>query len=140
MTGEALGRWYEDGEAIVEQGERGDCMYVVQEGVVEVSEVVDGESVHLADLGSGDFFGEMALFSGAPRSATVRARGRASVLTVDKRTLLSRVQRDPSMAFNIMQKMSERILYLDRLYGRIRAGDRRNWEARPEHWEGERKG
>ena len=138
MTGEALGRWYEDGEAIVEQGEKGDCMYVVQEGAVEVSEDVDGKSVHLADLGPGDFFGEMALFSGARRSATVRAKGRASVLTVDKRTLLSRVQQDPSMAFNIMQKMSERIGFLDQLYGRIRAGDRRDWETRPERWEGER--
>ena len=62
MDIEGLGRTYGDGEAIVRQGDTGDCMYVVQRGTVEVvRETPEGE-VRLAVLGEGDVFGEMALF------------------------------------------------------------------------------
>jgi CRP-like cAMP-binding protein len=108
-----LGKYFETGERIVCQGERGDCMYVIQSGKVEVVREVPGGSVRLAVLEKGDLFGEMALFSDEPRSATVRALGEARVLTIDKRGFLKRVHQDPSLAFRILQKMSERIRALD---------------------------
>jgi CRP-like cAMP-binding protein len=105
----ALGKLYEDGEIIIRQGEVGDCMYVIQEGeVVIVLEEGDNE-VFLATRTEGDFFGEMALFDRDVRSATVRAKGRARILTVDKRNLLSRIHKDPSMAFRVLETMSNRI-------------------------------
>ena len=64
-------------------------------------------------LEEGDVFGEMALFQQQPRSATVRASGEARVLTVDKRIFLRRVHEDPSFAYLILQKMSQRIRDLD---------------------------
>ena len=85
MRRAALGKSWADGEAIVRQGEVGNSMYVVQAGEVEVlRETEDGE-VRLAVLEAGDFFGEMSIFEREVRSATVRARGEARVLTVDKR-------------------------------------------------------
>jgi len=108
-----LGKVYENGEAIVRQGEEGDCMYVVQAGEVEVVQEVEGSEVRLAVLEGGDVFGEMSLFERQPRSATVRAMGNARVLTVDKRIFLRRVHEDPSLAFRILQKMSQRIRQLD---------------------------
>jgi len=113
MKPSALGKAYGDGEPIARQGEIGECMYVIQEGQVEVVREQDGAEVRLATLGEGDFFGEMALFDRERRSATVRALGEARVLTVDKRTFLRRIHEDPSLAFRIVKGMSQRIRKLD---------------------------
>lgn len=108
-----LGRTYQPGEVIVREGDVGDCMYVIQAGQVEV---VRGEgecAIRLALLQEGDFFGEMAIFEREVRAATVRALGPARVLTIDKRTFLKRIQEDPSLAFNIVQTMSQRLRKLN---------------------------
>jgi len=108
-----LGRTYRDGEVVIRQGERADCMYIVQEGQVEVvAEAANGD-VRLGVLEAGNVFGEMALFSRAPRSATVRALGETRVLRVDKEGFLKRMHEDPSLAFRILQKMADRIRTLD---------------------------
>lgn len=114
-----LGKKYEDGEIIVRQGEVGNCMYVIQEGQVEVVQRQGNKEFCLAVLSQGDFFGEMALFENEVRCATVRALGDARVLTVDKRTFLRRVHEDPSLAFGILQKMSRRIRELNATLVRI---------------------
>ena len=109
MRRAALGKSWADGEVIVRQGEVGNSMFVVQAGEVEVlRETEDGE-VRLAILGAGDFFGEMSIFEHEVRSATVRVRGEARVLTVDKRTLLKRIKEDPFLAVGILQTMSNRL-------------------------------
>ena len=105
----ALGKEYFGGEPIVQQGEIGDCMFVVQSGQVEVVQKVDEGEQRLAVLDTGDFFGEMALFEREVRSATVRALSDARVLKVDKKTLLRRIKEDPLLAVNLLQTMSHRI-------------------------------
>jgi CRP-like cAMP-binding protein len=128
VTNGALGRVYRDGEAIVLQGEMGDCMYVIQQGKVEVLREEGGRMFRLTELGAGELFGEMALYEKAPRSATVRAVGEVRALTVDKKTFLRRVQEDPSLAFNVLRAMSARIRALDvevaRLRDQLRAGQK----------------
>ena len=111
-TGE-LGRIYQDGEVIVNQGETGDCMYVIQSGAVEVVKVSGDNEICLAELRDGDFFGEMALFEKSPRSATVRAVGDVRVLTVDRRILMQKMHQDPSIAFRIMQRLAGRVRELN---------------------------
>jgi voltage-gated potassium channel len=61
---------FQPGEIIIKQGEDGDCMYFIQEGNADIW--LDGAL--LANLGPGIPFGEMALFSGQKRIATVRAQ------------------------------------------------------------------
>jgi CRP-like cAMP-binding protein len=122
MASGALGKEYQDGETIVRQREEGDCMFVIQEGQVEVLGERGGEQVRLAVLGKSEFFGEMALFERDVRSATVRALGSARVLTLDRRTFLRRIQEDPSLAFRILEKMSRRIRELDEEVVRLRSG------------------
>lgn len=121
MENGALGKVYQDSQVIVRQGEVGDCMYVVQQGRVAVVQERDGKEVPLAVLGKGDFFGEMALFDREVRSSTVRAIGEAQILTVDKKTLLRRIHEDPSLAFRIVQQMSQRIRELDAELVRMKA-------------------
>lgn len=111
-----LGKDYADREVIVQQGEPGNCMYVVQEGQVEAIAESDGREMRLRILGPNDFFGEMALFGTENRSCTIRALGKARVLTIDKKSFLGGIQEDPSLAFRIVKVMSGRIRDLtDRL-------------------------
>ena len=109
MTTGELGKLYENGEYIVRQGETGYCMYVIQEGTVEIILEEEGEDILLAKRNAGDFFGEMALFDRDVRSASVRALGPARILTIDKKNLLPRIHQDPSMAFRLLEIMSNRI-------------------------------
>lgn len=120
MSHGALGKIYRDGEAIVRQDEVGDCMYVIQQGTVEVLREEGGRTFHLTRLGAGEIFGEMALCEKEPRSATVRAVGEVRALTVDRRTFLRRVQEDPSLAFNVLKALSGRIRALNLEVARLR--------------------
>jgi len=113
MAKGALGKVYDGGEIIVHQGEIGDCMYVIQDGEVEVVRIQNGDIVRLAVLENGDFFGEMAIFEKEVRSATVRALGSVRLLTIDRKTFLRRIQEDPTLAFRIVQTMSGRIQLLN---------------------------
>jgi flavin-dependent dehydrogenase len=107
-----LGRRYEDGESIIRQGDIGEDMYVIQEGRVRITMTRDGAEIPLRTMGEGEFFGEMALFDREVRSATARADGPARVLTVDRHSLLRRIQEDPSLAFRIIEMMSGRVRQL----------------------------
>lgn len=74
---------YESGQAIVRQGEVGRHLFVIVEGEAEVvREEDDGGETHLADLGPGEHFGEMAIFKGVRRTATVRAVTPVEVLSL----------------------------------------------------------
>jgi len=104
-----LGKVYANGEYIIRKGEVADCMYVIQEGEVEVIAAQEGREVRLAVRGPGEFIGEMAIFERQSRSADVRALGSARVLTVDKKNFLRRVHEDPTLAFRLVESMSSRI-------------------------------
>lgn len=119
MESNGLGRVIDDGQTIIQQGDTGDCMFVVQEGLVEVVVNQDGSERVMAILGPGEFFGEMALFDRAVRMATVRALGQARVLTVDKRNLMRRIHEDPSLVYRMLLEMSQRIRDLSAEVARI---------------------
>jgi CRP-like cAMP-binding protein/flavin-dependent dehydrogenase len=109
-----LGKVYNDGEIIFRQGEKGNCMYVIQSGDAEVVQTGhDNKEIRLTVLSKGDVFGEMAIFQEEVRSATVRALGKVRVIVVDKRIFLKRVHEDPSFAFTLLQKMTMRIKQLN---------------------------
>ena len=117
----ALGKVYQDGEVIVRQEEVGDCMYVIQEGQVEVVLEKGGKEVRLAVRGEGEFVGEMAIFEREVRMATVRALGQARVLTIDKKNFLRRIHKDPSLAYHIVQTMSRRVRELTEELARLKS-------------------
>lgn len=115
----ALGKVYKDGEIIIRQGDVGECMFVIQEGKVEILLEKEDQEVPLAVKGEGDFIGEMAIFDRDVRSATVRALGMVRVLTVDKKNFLRRIHQDPSLAFRIVETMSQRIRALNEEVARL---------------------
>jgi len=115
-----LGKTYQNGDVIVRQGDVGDCLYVIQEGQVEVLLEKDGETTRLRVAGKGEILGEMAVFERVTRSATVSALGEVRVLTVDKKNFLRRIQEDPSLAFRLVQIMSRRIRELSDEVARLK--------------------
>lgn len=109
MSQAALGRFYADGEIVARQGDVGDCMYLVQDGEIEIVLEEDGAGVVLRSAGRNEVIGEMAIVDHKPRSATIRAKGRARILTLDKRNFLRRISEDPSLAFRMIETMSHRV-------------------------------
>lgn len=119
-TKENLGTLYKDGEIIIAQGEEGCCLYVILEGQAAVWVQDDDElPVQVAFLEKDEIFGEMALLDQQPRSATVKAVGRARVLTVDKRNFVRRIHEDPTLAMRVMEKLSLRIRHLNTRLARL---------------------
>ena len=116
-----LGRDYSDQEVICRQGEQGDRMYVIQSGKARVVRQEGDSQVILGDLKAGDLFGEMAIFEKEPRSATVLSIGTSRVLTLDKRAFLRRAHEDPSLMFNLLRRMSQRIRSLDQELAHLKA-------------------
>jgi flavin-dependent dehydrogenase len=114
-----LGKVYQDGEIIIRQGDAGDNMFVIQEGQVEVVVERDGQEVRLAVQGPGKPVGEMALLEHQVRSATVRALGQVRILTLDKKSLVRRIHEDPSLAYYMMQTMSQRVRELNAEVARL---------------------
>ena len=104
-----LGKLYRNGEVLCREGDDGDRMFIIQQGTVEVVTSSGARETRLATLEKGAIIGEMAVFEREPRSATVRAVGDVRALTVDKKNLLRRVSEDPTLAFRLIQTLSERV-------------------------------
>ena len=109
MKNGKLGQLYRDGEIIIKQGEPGNCLYVIQQGRVEVISENNGVEVKVAELGETEFFGEMGLFEKDVRSCTVRALGDAKVLTIDKKNFYKSIHQDSTLAYRLLEKMSNRL-------------------------------
>jgi hypothetical protein len=75
------------GEAIIREGDPGDLFYVIESGGVEVTK----QGRHVATLGSGDYFGEIALLRNVPRTATVTARSDTVLQALDSATFVPAV-------------------------------------------------
>lgn len=87
------------GEVLFRAGDPGDALYIVAKGKIEVLDGADiGNARVLAELGPGAAFGEMALLSGGTRTATIRARDAAELLTIEKQDFDDLIARDPQFA------------------------------------------
>jgi CRP-like cAMP-binding protein len=82
------------GAPFFQQGDLGDAMYVLRTGRARVVRTGNGERLPLAELGSGECFGEVALVAIAPRSATVEALEDATALRLPHRALLELFHHD----------------------------------------------
>jgi CRP-like cAMP-binding protein len=115
-----LGQTFEDGTVIFRQGDEGNCMYFISQGKVKISISSPEGEILIATLKEGEIFGEMALFDRLPRSATAIASGKTRLLTIDKKKFLGSISRDPSIAFKILEAMSQRTRRLNTEYTKTR--------------------
>lgn len=97
-------REYPEGAVIVRRGERGDCMYFVVEGEVEVQ--VQPNPLY---LGAGQFFGELALLTRAPRNATIVASEPCTLLALDIVDFHDLMAHQPELARVIREEGARRL-------------------------------
>jgi CRP-like cAMP-binding protein len=109
-----------DGDTIFSEGDDGDAVYFIAEGAVKIEKRIESGGAAtetLAILGAGDFFGEMALFDGKPRSAATVALGSVMVYRVARDDFQALVESDSAAAagllFAIINTCNERIRSLN---------------------------
>jgi CRP-like cAMP-binding protein len=95
---------YSPSTPLVRVGKPADAFYVILDGQVRVE--VPGRPV---ELGAGDFFGEMALLDGEPRSATVVAVGEVYALMISRAKFLKLLEAEPKIALAIMATLTGRL-------------------------------
>jgi len=100
---------YGKGEVLFRQHDRGDELFLIQSGTVDIS-VTNGHRTEktIASVGAGSFVGERSLLTGEPRSATVRAAADAIVFVVDKAAIGELLHDDPAIAHEIAEIMARR--------------------------------
>ena len=102
---------YGPGQVVFEQGDQGDRLYIVKSGALEVlASFSDGaDPVPVAYLGPGEVLGELALLTGSPRSASVRAPEHAELFTVEKSVFLDVMKTLPAFARNLCLVLAKRL-------------------------------
>jgi len=95
----------DDGRTLTREGESGHEFFVVLEGKVAVE--IGGRQV--AELGPGDFLGEIALIDGKPRSATTRVVGNTKLLVVGHREFHQLMADFPSVQTAVLQVLAQRV-------------------------------
>ena len=98
------------GETIVEEGNPGETLFVMLEGQAKV---VRGGKVR-THVVPGDFFGEVSVLDGGPRTASVVAETPVAALRLFRRTVLELVESEPQLAISLLEGIAHRIREIDR--------------------------
>ncbi|MCK5876948.1 MAG: cyclic nucleotide-binding domain-containing protein, partial [Candidatus Marithrix sp.] len=100
---------FSQGDVIVKQGDAGDSLFIVVEGVVGVQvQTDDGRTKEVARLGAGDFFGEMALLTGESRTATVIALVDTDVFELTKADIQPLIAEQPEVSKMVSRVLTQR--------------------------------
>jgi nitroimidazol reductase NimA-like FMN-containing flavoprotein (pyridoxamine 5'-phosphate oxidase superfamily) len=105
----------DQGETIVRQGAPADKFFIIADGEVEVVRDVDGEEKHVANLGTGQFFGEMAVLHDEPRTASVRAVRPTTLMAMPGEVFRGLVAQSLSTSADFEQLMRQRFSELEEL-------------------------
>ncbi len=103
-------RSFNVGDPICRLGDHGDSMMAVIVGTVRISlPTVRGKEIILADLRSGELFGEIALLDGRPRSANARALTNCELMVLERRDVIPFLERNPAASLKLMEFLCARI-------------------------------
>lgn len=106
---ERFARDFKAGDVLFEEGQPGDFMYVVQSGEIEIRRTVGESERVLAVLPAGEFFGEMAILNGRPRSATAVVRTDARLLVIEGKTFEAMLRARPEIALRMIKALASRL-------------------------------
>lgn len=110
-------RQFAAGQEIFHEGDRGDGVYVVKEGSVEISGLLNQSTRRVfSQIGPGGVFGEMAVIEHRPRSASATAVGDTTVYFIPRGEMLSLIERSPGLALSLLQEISHRLREFNRQY------------------------
>ena len=100
---------YEKGHLIFAEGDLGNEMFIIQTGRVRIFKNVDGFDQTLTVLEKGDFFGEMSILEGMPRSASAEAEEDCELLKINSANFVAMIKANIEIAIRIMRKLSLRL-------------------------------
>jgi len=106
----AVPRNYADGEVIFREGDTGATCFIIRTGSARVTRSHrDGRAITLAELRPGDIFGDLAMFGGEKRSATVEACEDSTAVALLASDLRSLLRSDSDIAFKMLSAMADRV-------------------------------
>jgi CRP/FNR family cyclic AMP-dependent transcriptional regulator len=104
------------GSVLFRKGEAGDAMYLIEGGRVRIHiRDRDGGEFTLAELAGGDFFGEMAILDGKPRSASATVIEDARLAVLSREHFHAYVRRNPDLAIEMLSAITERLRHTDEM-------------------------
>lgn len=99
---------YSKGEKLVHEGESGDSMFMIIHGTVEITSIDQyGRTFTIDHKVAGDFFGEMSLLTGEPRSANVTARTDVEAVVINKATFTDIIAEDPDVLEHLLDRLEK---------------------------------
>jgi len=110
-------RGYADGETIAREGELGDELHVVTDGVIRVVADLDGSDREIARRSAGDVVGEMSLITRDPRIASLVADGVVRTIRIGHAEFESMVRERPDLALGVMRVLALRLAESSRAAG-----------------------
>jgi len=97
---------FEKGETVFREGDEGDTMYVILDGLINISVLLaDGKELSLANMEKGNFFGDMAIIENAPRSATCKAVQACGLIALSRSDFYGIIHKHPGTALKILYRM-----------------------------------
>ncbi|HKS37239.1 MAG TPA: ATP-binding protein [Verrucomicrobiae bacterium] len=108
---------FKTGEIIFQEGDPGDGLYVIAQGKVQITAFFgENQRRALTHVGAGDFFGEMALLDGEPRSAGAFAEEETQTYFIPRDALLASLERSPKLAVRMLRDFSRRLREFNHQY------------------------
>ena len=102
------------------ENEEGDKLYIILKGSVKVTKIFEsGEEIILAILHKGDFFGDMSLLDGKPRSATVISIEDSELMLINRNNFEKVIEKHPRIAFKLLKELTSRLRKADELIGNL---------------------
>jgi signal transduction histidine kinase len=112
-------RRFAAGQEIFREGEAGDGVYLVKDGLVEISGSLGQDARRVfSQIGPGEVFGEMAVIEHRPRSASATAARDTTVYFIPRGEMLYLVERSPGLAMSLLQEVSRRLREFNHQYVR----------------------
>ncbi len=122
-------RVFRSGEVIFHRDDPGQVLYIIKEGKVKISLISpEGQEISLVVLGKGEYFGELAILDGLPRSADVIALERVECYTLQRSDFHQAIMKNPKIAIKLLEVLSRRLRTTDQMvedlifldvYGRV---------------------
>ncbi len=122
-------RTFRSGEVIFHRDDPGQVLYIIKEGKVKICLISpDGQEISLVVFGKGEYFGDLALLDGLPRSADAIALEKVECYTLQRSDFHNAIMKNPRIAIQIMEVLCERLRKTDQqvedlivldVYGRV---------------------
>jgi CRP/FNR family cyclic AMP-dependent transcriptional regulator len=117
-------RFFNAGETILTEGEKGDTAFLILEGSVEVVVGTGGTSRTIGTLDAGDVFGEMSLIDAGPRSATIKAASDTTCIETSSDGFFELVEANPNEAVTVLNTLVRRLRQMNELVASIDSQNR----------------